>query len=261
MNMPHEFIYVFVNESYPRSVKIGKTTLTPERRAEELSRATGLLHPFLVAYAAEVTNGTEAESRVHNALRDWRDRDDREFFRVKSTKAVHTIMRYCSALLVNDPREPSPEGRPAGEFFRLFSDRLHDMTHLGDVRDGRFDNGGYHAYFVRNAHWQVGPGGRPLVAVCVCWDDITVVHDPWGIGVRVEPVEPEEMAPALAERLRMGRLPRYQRWWPHSREIHLTDEERLDPQLFADRLINEVTNTWNACAATIDTYLETITAR
>ena len=91
-------------------VKIGKTTLTLERRAEDLSAATGVLHPFLVAYGREVTDCNRAEGRVHEALKDWRVTADREFFQVKATVAINTLLDRCSDLLV--PRNLGPAQAP-----------------------------------------------------------------------------------------------------------------------------------------------------
>jgi hypothetical protein len=46
------FIYVLINVSMDGLVKIGKTQRDPEKRAIELSSATGVPTPFIVAFEA-----------------------------------------------------------------------------------------------------------------------------------------------------------------------------------------------------------------
>ncbi|PIY04238.1 MAG: hypothetical protein COZ20_06175 [Gallionellales bacterium CG_4_10_14_3_um_filter_54_96] len=46
------YVYVLLNQSLPGCVKIGKTTRDTATRAAELSSATGVPTPFMVAYDA-----------------------------------------------------------------------------------------------------------------------------------------------------------------------------------------------------------------
>ena len=45
------YVYVLVNPSMEGYVKIGKTKRKPEVRVQELSQATGVPTPFILAYA------------------------------------------------------------------------------------------------------------------------------------------------------------------------------------------------------------------
>jgi hypothetical protein len=88
------FVYVLLNESYIGLVKLGKSTRHPNQRAKELS-GTGVLHPYLVAYFEKVSDCDLAEKRVHEELKQFREKQNREFFKVSSTKAVKVIRRIA----------------------------------------------------------------------------------------------------------------------------------------------------------------------
>ena len=59
------YIYVLINASMPGLIKVGMTTNTPEERAEQLSSATGVPTPFVVAYQRYVNDCAAAEEFVH----------------------------------------------------------------------------------------------------------------------------------------------------------------------------------------------------
>ena len=56
--MAQGFVYILVNPAFPGYIKVGKTTKTPEERAKELSAATGVPTPFIVAYDARSPTAT-----------------------------------------------------------------------------------------------------------------------------------------------------------------------------------------------------------
>ena len=93
-------IYVLQNNAFPDLKKIGKTTRTPEERAAELSRHSGVPLPFRVVFSLLVTDCDEAERVVHNALASRRANDDREFFLVSIDDAIHTIKLHCIGVVV-----------------------------------------------------------------------------------------------------------------------------------------------------------------
>lgn len=86
-------LYVLVNASMQGHVKIGRTARDAAERARELSAATGVPTPFVVAYEAKFADVAAAERYVHKALerRNCRVSDRREFFRISSTEAIKVI--------------------------------------------------------------------------------------------------------------------------------------------------------------------------
>ena len=78
------FLYCLTNESMPDIVKIGMTLHdTPEERANELSRVTGVPTPFCVAISKRIVNPRAKEMAVHELLTTlgFRVNERREFFR------------------------------------------------------------------------------------------------------------------------------------------------------------------------------------
>lgn len=90
------YIYILINPSMEGLIKVGKTTKDPKERASELSKATGVPTPFIVAYQACVNNCSKAEMFVHIYLENkgYRVTSNREFFNAPLTEAVDAIFLY-----------------------------------------------------------------------------------------------------------------------------------------------------------------------
>ena len=75
-------------------VKIGKSTRDPEERAKELSSATGVPTPFMVAYSIMVSDCDAAEKFAHEllSLQGARLTKNREFFEVSLSDAIKVII-------------------------------------------------------------------------------------------------------------------------------------------------------------------------
>lgn len=88
------FIYALINTSMQGLIKVGKTTRDPKGRANELSGATGVPTPFIVAYSTPFRNCTEAEKIVHTMLEKRCERvsNNREFFRVELNVVIDAIL-------------------------------------------------------------------------------------------------------------------------------------------------------------------------
>lgn len=92
-------VYVLTNPAMPGLVKVGCTGRTPEIRAAELTASTGVPAPFVVAWAAEVTDHARVESLVHAGLQRYRSNNAREFFRCDVATARASIEKMAGAWL------------------------------------------------------------------------------------------------------------------------------------------------------------------
>ena len=85
------WIYILSTREIPDLLKIGMTTRSVEVRATEINGATGVAIPFGVRRCWRITAPAMAERRVHNALKEFRLRGDREFFRLSFVDACKEI--------------------------------------------------------------------------------------------------------------------------------------------------------------------------
>jgi hypothetical protein len=92
------WVYVLINPSMEGLVKIGKTARDPSDRARELSGATGVPTPFVVAYDAYFDDCAMAEQFVHAYLEKlgYRVSPNREFFEAPLRDAIKAIMAAVS---------------------------------------------------------------------------------------------------------------------------------------------------------------------
>ena len=88
------YVYVLVNSSMPGLVKVGKTARLPSERVQELSRATGVATPFVVAFEQWFDDCDAAENLVHAELerRGLREAANREFFRATANEVIRAII-------------------------------------------------------------------------------------------------------------------------------------------------------------------------
>src|SRR5260370_4137822 len=88
------------NVSSPGLVKVGKTSKDPQERAAELSRATGVPTPFVVAFKRLFRDATIAETFVHTFLeaRGHRTASNREFFSTSLEDVVEAILKAPGAI-------------------------------------------------------------------------------------------------------------------------------------------------------------------
>ena len=93
------WIYILSTRESRDLLKIGVTTRTVEQRTRENNSATGVAIPFGVMCCWRVSKPREVETLVHNALREFRLRGDREFFQVPFSIAeqrIETVIRESS---------------------------------------------------------------------------------------------------------------------------------------------------------------------
>ena len=92
------FIYVLSTREQKNFLKIGYTDRTVDERIKELNSATAIAIPFGVRYAWTVKNARGIEKMVHDTLREYRIRKDREFFDIDFYVAKNEIDRIVDEL-------------------------------------------------------------------------------------------------------------------------------------------------------------------
>jgi len=92
--MDQGWVYVLVNSSILGMAKVGRTTRAPADRALELSTATGVATPFVVAFDQAFGDCVEAERLIHAELdrRGLRVAPNREFFRGAPSEIIRVIL-------------------------------------------------------------------------------------------------------------------------------------------------------------------------
>ena len=90
------FVYILINPSMPGLLKIGKTTRNPADRAKEISAATGVATPFIVAYKIEVNDCDFCEQYIHKLLESQGSRVNmaRELFEADMTDVINALITY-----------------------------------------------------------------------------------------------------------------------------------------------------------------------
>lgn len=96
-------VYILINSSFPNLVKIGRTSKTPQIRAQELS-STGTPGRFMVAYSVSVDNCVEVESEVHRLFAAQRHTNDREFFELEATVAINKLIEITNGRRIDEVR-------------------------------------------------------------------------------------------------------------------------------------------------------------
>jgi len=96
--MEQGWVYVLVNSSIPGMVKVGRTTRPPGERAAELSAATGVATPFVLAFEQTFADCVQAEQDIHAELDRMRMRvaANREFFRGSPADIVRIVLEVAS---------------------------------------------------------------------------------------------------------------------------------------------------------------------
>lgn len=107
-----------INASMPGLIKIGKTVRNPKERLDELSRATGIPSPFVLAYHIYVSDCDTAEQEIHLAFAENRISSNREFFAID----LKRVIDYLISLQIKYPLETKSEKPPAKKLLPNASD-------------------------------------------------------------------------------------------------------------------------------------------
>lgn len=131
------WVYVAVNSSLPGLAKVGRTTRPPPARVAELSSATGVPTPFVLAFDHEFADCEQAERDVHAELdrRGYRLAANREFFRGEPREIIHVVL-HAAAMAGDAPPTPA---LPSAEALLAQGDRhlFGDAETLQDPAEAR----------------------------------------------------------------------------------------------------------------------------
>jgi len=130
------FVYVLINPAMPGLTKVGKTTRSSTDRQLELSSATGVPSPFILAYEHPVADCHVVESWVHAELdrRGCRLSSNREFFTAPLHEIVSVVVMCATSQGVqSEPMKQFTSPVGGGEL-------IEDLSMLADeYRDGKDD--------------------------------------------------------------------------------------------------------------------------
>ena len=90
-NDSDEYIYILSRREEKSVLKIGKTTRNVLKRCQEINSATGVIYPYAPRKVYRVTDSDLAERLVHERLKEYRIRMDREFFLISYQDACKLI--------------------------------------------------------------------------------------------------------------------------------------------------------------------------
>lgn len=101
-------VYVLVNSSYPGMAKVGRTTRPACERVAELSGATGVPTPFVLAFEQDFADCARGERAVHADLDrlGWRIQPNREFFRGDTSDIIRIVQAHAAAEAGASPGVP-----------------------------------------------------------------------------------------------------------------------------------------------------------
>ncbi len=84
------YVYILTNDAYPDLVKIGMTTSTSERRLKGVN-GSGVVDDWKVEWDYNCFRPWDLEQTIHLKLDSFRERNDREFFRMSVKQAIEVI--------------------------------------------------------------------------------------------------------------------------------------------------------------------------
>ena len=85
------YVYVLYNDEIPHHIKVGKTAKHPSSRANDLSKGTGVIGDWLVAYFVRVSDHDEVEKKAHDLLHIYRLKKNREIFNISIITGIEAV--------------------------------------------------------------------------------------------------------------------------------------------------------------------------
>ncbi len=95
------WVYIITTKGMPDLIKVGYSGQDPELRAKGLS-GTHSPHPYIVEYEALVENPYKYEQLAHKKLTDFRENEDREWFKCDLEKGISAIRAVIGTELINE---------------------------------------------------------------------------------------------------------------------------------------------------------------
>lgn len=117
-------VYILINSSFSKLVKIGRTSKTPQSRAQELS-STGTPGRFIVAYSVFVNNCIEVEAELHSIFASQRHTSDREFFELETSIAINKLIE-----ITKDRKVIAIEPSPVVGFATFYLLKVNESKHI-----------------------------------------------------------------------------------------------------------------------------------
>lgn len=112
------YIYALISPAMVGLIKIGVTSKHPLERTKELSAATGIPVPFVLAHYRFVRDPFGCETAIYRQLDAVRTNDSREFFRIEVVDAIEMINQFKEVA----PWELQQIDTPFAELFATFPD-------------------------------------------------------------------------------------------------------------------------------------------
>jgi len=84
------FIYIMSNPGHPGLLKIGQTSKDPNVRRRELN-STGVPEDFVLEYRVLADDYQRLEKEIHQRLKKYRLRTDKEFFEISVEEAISIL--------------------------------------------------------------------------------------------------------------------------------------------------------------------------
>ena len=75
-----EYIYILSKRNEKDLLKIGRTSRNVIKRVNEINSSTGIVYPYSARMVYKVKDSIISEKLIHDKLKDYRVREDREFF-------------------------------------------------------------------------------------------------------------------------------------------------------------------------------------
>jgi len=124
-----------LNASFPGLAKVGRTTRPASERVAELSGATGVPTPFVLAFEQAFEDCARGERAVHADLDrlGWRVSQNREFFRAAPSDIIRIIQAHAAAEAAGDPAAPDVVASRATTAARLLAEADDHYHGRGDT--------------------------------------------------------------------------------------------------------------------------------
>jgi hypothetical protein len=121
--MAQGFVYIILNPDFPHLIKIGRSK-NPEKRIKEL-QGTGVPKPYIRIYDEIVSDAAKVENRLHKRFAEYRDTNNREFFRIPVREAIRALQDETRVFPIN-PIQESNRVEILAELKQKYGNKIKD---------------------------------------------------------------------------------------------------------------------------------------